>query len=392
MGLSTAQVGQLYQKYLGRAPYASETAQVSNWASLGAAAAEAGIAGSDEAKSRTPLATASVPAAASGNALDPYIEKATSIIAPQYNEATNVAQTAADTTKSTYDTMASQQLAREPLVRQTYANLAAEFAASQNRETNVAARIGEQNIGGARASVAATGVENAQGAFQAPITAQQDKLMSDIGNIADKYNLKQETLTSEMNSSLQDLYDKADQYKLTGQSEYSKAMMDIANIKIQQQKDALSLAQEMYSNDMEMKKWEQQIADNERNYQLELRKYNESVREFGISQANSKANASATAAAAAAKDYKYTEQKDAAGNVTGLNFVDDRGMPTAPLEYFQAKGAGTINVDDMKRVFASSVNGGDQDIAASIGIMQRNGLSNAAIGNAIISKYPYLKG
>lgn len=260
-----------------------------------------------------PTATpASAPVSApASDSLAPYIDKASAILNPQYNAAAKTMETAATTTKNTYDTLAAQQLAREPLVRQTYANLAKEFSASQGRETNVATRIGEQNIGAATAGVAATGTENAQGAFRAPITQQQDKLIADIGTIADKYNLKQESLTSEMNSSIQDLYDKADAYKLQGQNEYSKAMVDIARLKIDQKKDVLSFAREMFGDDMEVKKLEQQIKNDERQFKLEQDKFAESQRQFAISQANSKSGSSSDAASKATSSF----QKDVAGGL-----------------------------------------------------------------------------
>jgi len=337
-------------------------------------------------------APAPTPVAPTGNVLEPYIDAATKQVSPGYDAAETATQAAADKTKDTYGKLADQQLAREPLVRQTYANLSKEFGASQIRETNVASRIGEQNIGGARANVAASGVEAGQGAFAAPITAQQDKLINDVASIADKYNLKQETLTSEMNSSIQDLYDKADQYRITGDTEYSKAMVDIAKLKIDEKKDILSLAQQMFGDDEEVKKFKYQVEQDQKQYDLEVRKFNESIRQFNVSQANSKSDAGAKEAASAAKNYKYEPQKNADGDITGFDFYDDRGVPTAPFEYFAAKGNGVIDINDMKKVFQSSSNQGDKDIATAISLMQRQGLSNASIGNAIASKYPHLKG
>lgn len=338
-----------------------------------------------------PSAPAATPA--SGNVLDPYIAAATAQVTPEYDAAGKAIQTSAEKTKSTYDTLATQQLAREPLVRQTYKNLAAEFSAMGNRETNVAARIGEQNIGGARTAVAATGAENTQGAFQAPVTAQQDKLMADIGSIADKYNLKQETLTSEMNSSLQDLYDKADQYRITGDAEYSKAMVDLAQLKIQQKKDILEQAQWMFGADEEVKKFEYQIEQDKKQWEMENKKFEEQQRQFAISEANQNARSAASLASAAA-DRVVAAQTKAAGAYTvkvkkdneGLDFYDENNTPVSPWKYFSTKGA---TLDEVKRTFAQSQDPQDQTIIASIDLGRRLGQSDNTIYAGLQSKYKF---
>jgi LysM repeat protein len=344
--------------------------------------------GSDPVPTPAAPAPVAAPTPAPTNSLDGYINEASKQITPGYDEAINVANKNAETAKSTYDKLAENTLKREPLVRQTYANLAAEFGANEDREMGVANRIGEQNIGAATVAVAATGMEAGQGSFRAPITAAQDKLLADVGSIADKYNLKQETLTSEMNSSIQDLYDKAENYTLTGQKEYTNAMYEIVKLKIDQKKDVLALAQQMFGDDMEVKKFKYQIEQDQKAYDLKIKENEEQKRQFEVSQANENARAAASLAASKAnavasdfKSYKVVPQDEAKGEGNGLNFFDANGAPISAYQYSQA---GNLGIQGLANILNNSKNPDDHAAAKDILDSVKKGVDP----NAIMAKYP----
>lgn len=310
-----------------------------------------------------------------GDSLDGYIEKATAKMGSAYEEASNSVISAAKGMQTQYEQMAQNVESRVTSVQQTYANLAKELGASQVRETDIAARVGEQNIGSARSSVAAAGIGEGQGSFRAVITAAQDEMLANVGTIADKYNLKQESLASEMNNTILEIFEKASEYRLQGQKALSEATIEVAKMKIDKQKEILSLAQQLYGNDLELRKFEAQLAENERQYNLELAKFAESKRQFGISQSTKNQEQ-------AAKAYKYTVKEDNAG----LDFYDENGIPVSPWEFFAAKGA---TLGEIRSVFAQSEDEKDQGIVRMIDLEKRRGTSDSQIYAALQSKYTF---
>jgi len=156
------------------------------------------------------------------------------------NDFTKIYSNIGASTEKMYQNMASQTLAREPLVRQLYSNLSAELDVAKSNEDLQANQTGQQRIGEARASVAGAGLENAQGSFRAPITAQENLRDQTLTQISDKYNVQKETLATQMESDIGSLYDTANKYLIAGNTAMADATKDILSYKIDEAKTQLA--------------------------------------------------------------------------------------------------------------------------------------------------------
>lgn len=248
--------------------------------------------------------------------MDTYLAAAHAEIDPGFQEMIDsMTQSATDINKS-YQSMASGVLNREPLIRQTYANIAKDLEESKKTETTTAQQIGEQNIGGARAGMAAAGIEGGStGSFATPVTAEQEKLQGNIASIADKYNVKEETLNSQMTQDVSSLQDQANTYLIQGNTQMASAMKEIAQLKYDQQKEVRQTAAQYRTADYQNKQFQMQQD------KLDLQ----------IAAANRSAAAAERAASAAeAKTSPGTITRDSSG---GLQIKDANGKPISMAAY-----------------------------------------------------------
>lgn len=178
--------------------------------------------------------------------LDQYLADARAQLDPGFKDVLTTTEEAGKIQSQNLLDLATRTLNREPLVRQTYANLAAELDQSKATETTQAQDIGEQNIGEAKASLASAGVENAQGSFRAPVTAQEKALQANIASIADKYNVKQETLTQQLNADVASLEDQAAQYQAQGNQAAADTLTKLAQLKADHDSQIQQLARQEF--------------------------------------------------------------------------------------------------------------------------------------------------
>lgn len=227
------------------------------------------------AKVSTPTSTDVIPTVESP--IDNYVAKASKILAPGYNEATNSIAGATSNVIKQYDELATQTLNQEPLVRQTYANLAKELEVAETYETGVALQTGEQNIGQTRAEMAAGGIstagaEQVGGAFRAPLTIAEQQRTAQVTQIADKYKVNRDTLQSKLEMSLSDLRKEANQYKLQGLSMAADLTKEMANLKLQYQREVLDISTKWQQSDdaKEQFKLEMQMKEKEFDFQAQM--------------------------------------------------------------------------------------------------------------------------
>ena len=265
-----------------------------------------------------------------------------------------------DSAKVQSDAAYQQQqsyLSRMPQVQQTYANLAAELKQSSGTSTAAAFQTGTQNIGAAKAGGAAAGIQGATGAFAAPITAAQNQMTSQIAGIADKYQLDQATLTDQMNSSINDLQDKANQAKSAGDA--ATADLNLKLIDLQQQHDSAiaSLAKEMYTTDNANRQFELKYQQDELNNQLQLQKLNVMAQHYAATEES-------TAASQFNKDYAVKD--DTSVTNAGGKIFTYRGIPISAAQYVSAaQGGGDVNLGDVVQALSTSQDPNDKLAAAS---------------------------
>jgi hypothetical protein len=191
-----------------------------------------------------------------------YLSDAQKQLDPGFQDVLNAVQQQGANTQSMYQDLSKSTLAREPVVRQQYANLAKELEQSQTTETAQAKQVGEQSVGSAEASMAAAGVEgSAQGAFRAPLTAAQNQQTNAIQSVADKYGVKFETLNDTLNADINTLYDTANKYLIQGNQEASAAVTQLAQLKYQHNTELMQLAKSEQAADTAAQKeaWKEYI-------------------------------------------------------------------------------------------------------------------------------------
>ncbi len=239
-------------------------------------AAAYGITGSSSGSSSS---SSSNPAADNFNSI---LSASESQVGAAYGDYTDAYKTLETSTSKTYTDAADAVMAQEPAIRQSYADLSKELDISETADKTQAQQTGEQNVGNARASLAAAGVQNAQGAFRAPVTAAEETRDQQFTQISDKYNVSKDELTQQMNSDINGLITKANDYAIAGNQQMVGLTTDMIKLKAQQQTEALSMAQSYLSaetqsekDDLENKKLDMQMQHNDQMMQLAVDKLNQ---------------------------------------------------------------------------------------------------------------------
>jgi hypothetical protein len=273
--------------------------------------------------------------------------------------------------------MRTQTLNREPLVRQTYANLAAEVENTYKESMAEAQQTAEQNIGSARASLAAAGVENAQGSFAAPITAAQNEAANRIQAIADKHNIDAAKVTDALNSSVQDLYDKADQYKMQGNQAWSDTLVKLADLQRQHETEILQYAKAAESAQLAAEKeaWNEYITERrleQESQRLDVMMGNQAISERRLELESARADASQ--ASSLASKYKATKN-----TIGGYSFTDPNGLSISAAQFAMNTGK------SLTEVLSGSGDPDDKKFLSIIKQQKAKGLSDAQITNMILN-------
>jgi len=181
------------------------------------------------------------------NLMQQYQEAASKQLDPAFKEVLDLYKKSVADTNTLYQDLATRTEAREPIVRQIYANLAKELELNQQLEVKQAQQIGEQRIGGAKAAQAAAGIESAQGSFRAPVTAEEDRLQNSITDIAGRYNVKQEDVAVRLKGDIAELYDQAAAYRAQGKEKEVQASLEMVKLVQNHQNEVNDLAAKMYN-------------------------------------------------------------------------------------------------------------------------------------------------
>lgn len=233
---------------------------------------------------------------------------------------------------------------RQALLTKTYGDLSKEFEVQQAHETDTAKGIGDARIGEAKVALARSGVTDAQGGFRAPVTGAENDLESTIGQIADKYSVKQEEAADAFASNIQQLSEQIVQAKNSGNEAWAATLTSVAQLKYQQNQQVLSLAQQMQAAQSQAEKdaWQQYMDVVNMQHQQETLDlaYHASARE----------DASAARAAAADVDhsgiysnFKLKPSQSGPSNA-GLTFTDKSGKTIPAAEYAKQSGKSVIDV------------------------------------------------
>lgn len=292
----------------------------------------------------------SAPAPASPpDPLDSYLADARAQLNPGFQDVLDTTKQAGEIKAQNFSDLATQTLNREPLVRQTYANLAAELDLSKATEEKTAQQIGEQNIGEAKAALAGAGVENAQGSFRAPVTAQENKLAGDISSIEANYGLKQGTLTQQLNADVSQIEDQAAQYKMQGNQALADTLTELAKLK----SDHDSAIQQLARQEFQAATQAEKEAFNE---QLQLMKMDQEAQRTNLMIARlgqTESNAQTRAEAAIVSANK-TASRDILGKATSYLNSPSLSNPWATAFNYakQALGQQGLLSDDPKQANA----------------------------------------
>ncbi len=191
----------------------------------------------------------------STTSLAPYLTAAGNQLNPDYVATLKAYQDAQAVQQQGFANDAAAAQAREPIVRQTYANLAAELTQSQNTETAVASQQGEQNIGSARAQNAAAGISaNASGSFAAPVTNQQNILKNAITDISTRYGLKQQDVATQLSGSLLDLTDTINKAHDAGNAALADSTLKMVQLTADHNQAVSALASQMFKADTDQQR------------------------------------------------------------------------------------------------------------------------------------------
>jgi hypothetical protein len=205
-------------------------------------------------------AVPTVPTTSTTSDLNTYLSQASSLLGPSETNLETATTNAAKQEAAGENLMASQETAQLPLVQQTYANLSAELSTQENIDVGAEKATGEQNIGGAKASLAAAGVTDAAGSFEAPVTAAQNQQNENIASTAASYAAQQTTAVTNMETQIQQINDKAADYTEQGN-------IDVANA-------LTSVAQMQSSYNTELLNYASSSEAAEQSYNLDLAKFN----------------------------------------------------------------------------------------------------------------------
>jgi hypothetical protein len=269
---------------------------------------------------------------------------------------------------------------QEPLVRATYANLAKEFQDSQAIETNTATTIGNENIGKAEAFNADTGIERGEGAVAANVGQAQNALSANVAQIANKYDIQQTTLVSQMNQQIGNLQTEAAKYEAAGNTALANGLRQQAQLKSTQDAQITAIASAIQqTQDSNTKNALQQIMDaatiqhNQDMAQIAAFNAKETARHNGVSESIAASNAATSAANAntsaqrlamdASTKYMPSWGFQTAAQGGGLMFKDFKGNPISAGAYVTINNNG--NFDPLKVASFLQQNGKANDVQAA---------------------------
>lgn len=318
--------------------------------------------------------------------LTDYLSLAQTQLDAGYSAVTNDTTAAYTAEAAGYTNLAAQQKAQEPLVKASYAALAADLQNSQGVETQNAQQTGQQNIGAAKASGAASGLSDAQGAFKTPITAAQNDLQSKLATISTTYNVKQDDLTQQLNASVEQLETQAAQYEQQGLSVQAEGAKQMASMAYEHQQQIDSLAQQFQAADTTAAKqafteYIDLVKQDQTNQRLDLQEQ---------TLANTEQVDQQRLGIEAKSAGKTSVSPVTTNSAGGLNFTNGAGSPITASDYAKLSGQSLVSLlsqskDPTDKEFIKNYKVAQQQVAA--------GTATAGEANASLqSMYPNITG
>jgi hypothetical protein len=139
--------------------------------------------------------------------------------------------------KSGYEELAKKTEQQIPLISQIYEQAAKSLQQQKEYETGLEQERGTREAGTQKAALASEGVSAATGAAYAPIQEVERATDERLRQVADKYNLKEDQLRTEMTKSISDLTLEANKYRQAGLDSVADLTLKAAQLK--QQEDAI---------------------------------------------------------------------------------------------------------------------------------------------------------
>jgi hypothetical protein len=168
-----------------------------------------------------------------------------------------------DKIKSGYEDIAKKVEQQIPLISQIYQQAAQSLQQQKQYETGLEQERGTREAGTQKAALASEGVSAATGAAYAPIQEVERATDERLRQVADKYNLKQDQLTTEMNKTISDLTLEANKYRQTGLDSVADLTLKAAQLKQQEDSIIRQMARDILvaQNDTEKNLLKQQYQD-----------------------------------------------------------------------------------------------------------------------------------
>jgi hypothetical protein len=204
---------------------------------------------------------------------------------PGFNNVVSALQNQGNQQKATDQMLAQQQKDQMTTVQKNYADLANELNVNQGIETQQAQQTGLENVSSAESAMAKSGIDqSAQGAFAAGKYSAQENAKLNLSNIAARYNAKQTDLTDALNSNLQQLNQKYDQYMQQGNMDSANMVSQIAQVQYQHQQQITTLAQQFEASYIKSEQdvWKDYM--DVASLQMKVNTYNLSVQRLGVEQ------------------------------------------------------------------------------------------------------------
>jgi len=139
--------------------------------------------------------------------------------------------------KTGYEGLAQKTEQQIPLISQIYEQAAQSLQQQKEYETGLEQERGKREAGTQKAALASEGVSAATGAAYAPIQEVERATDERLRQVADKYNLKEDQLRTEMTKTISDLTLEANKYRQAGLDTVADLTLKAAQLK--QQEDAL---------------------------------------------------------------------------------------------------------------------------------------------------------
>jgi hypothetical protein len=170
--------------------------------------------------------------------------------------------------KSGYEELAKKTEQQIPLISQIYEQAAKSLQQQKEYETGLEQERGTREAGTQKAALASEGVSAATGAAYAPIQEVERATDERLRQVADKYNLKEDQLRTEMTKSISDLTLEANKYRQAGLDSVADLTLKAAQLK--QQEDAVirQMARDIL------------VAQNDNEKNLLKQQYNDTIQEL----------------------------------------------------------------------------------------------------------------